>query len=79
MKDNKGLFNFIAPIYGLFFNFQVKYYSKVLERVREIIDIKQHCTIIDIGCGTGALCHALANEGLKVTDRKSTRLNSSHH
>lgn len=65
--NNKALFNFIAPIYGLFFNLQAKYYSKVIDSVRQTIDIKKHSNIIDIGCGTGALCHALHNEGLEVT------------
>ena len=35
-------------------------------------------TLLDAGCGTGLLAVDCARLGAAVTDRKSTRLNSSH-
>jgi ubiquinone/menaquinone biosynthesis C-methylase UbiE len=72
--DKEGkLFNTIAPIYGLFFNFQVRYYKKILGRVKEIMDLSLYQNIIDVGCGTGALCLVLSNQGLRVTGLDSAR------
>lgn len=61
------LFNIIAPIYGLFYNFQVKYYRKILLKVKDEIHIKDYKTVLDIGCGTGALSYVLYTNGLQVT------------
>ena len=61
-----SIFDKIAPIYGLFFNFQVKYFNKIQEKARKKIDITQYKTVLDIGCGTGALCKTLYDKGLKV-------------
>lgn len=66
-KSHSKIFNFIAPIYSMFYKFQVKYYEKTLTKVRDEIDIKEYKTILDIGCGTGALCYVLNERGLKVT------------
>lgn len=61
------LFNRIAPIYGLFFNYQRKHYQEILNKIQGEIDLKEYSNIIDFGCGTGALCLALENKGLDVT------------
>ena len=65
--DKRGLFDVIAPYYGLFFNFQVKYYQKILNRVAQELDEVNYKNIIDVGCGTGALCYVLNRQGLSVT------------
>ncbi|HHV08516.1 MAG TPA: class I SAM-dependent methyltransferase [Firmicutes bacterium] len=62
-----NLFNAIAPFYGLFFSFQVRYYQKILERVKPLYDLSRYKSIIDVGCGTGALCYVLHSQGIKVT------------
>ena len=65
-----SLFNRIAPVYGWFYNFQKKNYKKildVLESADDLVDMKQYRNIIDIGCGTGALCSVLNQRGLRVT------------
>ncbi len=61
------IFNIIAPIYAKFYDFQVKYYDNTLIKVKDEIDIKEYKTVLDIGCGTGALCYVLYKNGLKVT------------
>ena len=66
-KDkNTRLFNTIAPIYALFYNYQKRKYSIVIEKIKNEIDIASSKNIIDFGCGTGALCSALNDLGLEV-------------
>lgn len=62
--DSTGLFNFIAPIYGLFFSYQKRRYARTLADMQQFLDAE---TILDVGCGTGALCSALSDLGLSVT------------
>lgn len=66
-EDDHRLFNKIAPIYGLFYNIQRRKYNEVIEKSRDVIDIKSFESIVDVGCGTGALCSILFDKGLKVT------------
>jgi ubiquinone/menaquinone biosynthesis C-methylase UbiE len=68
-KNLKGnfLFNFIAPIYGLFYNSQKDNYKKTIDLMKDKFDLSKYKTIIDIGCGTGALCSVLNKEGFEVT------------
>lgn len=61
--DSTALFNRISPIYGLFFSYQKKRYAKTLDSMKELL--LPH--VLDVGCGTGALCSALADRGLEVT------------
>lgn len=61
------LFDIISPIYGLFFDHQVKYYKKILNRIKEEVNINQYERVLDLGCGTGALSYVLQDLGLKVT------------
>ena len=77
MKDQKNtretkqehhlLFNTIAPIYGLFFTRQTRKFREVLDRVQSELDLASFATILDVGCGTGALCSVLSQKGLEVT------------
>ena len=66
-KENKGIFDIIAPIYGLFYHHQIKQFNKILLLAENEIDVSKYQSIIDIGCGTGALCAVLNNKGLDVT------------
>ena len=66
-KSGNLLFNFIAPIYGLFYNSQKKNYKGIIDNIRNEFDISKFDNIIDVGCGTGALCSVLIKEGLEVT------------
>ncbi|MGE4584665.1 MAG: class I SAM-dependent methyltransferase [Sphaerochaeta sp.] len=66
-KVSTGLFNFIAPVYGLFFTYQRKRYGKTLEAMHDLFTTDSVATILDVGCGTGALCRAFADLGFRVT------------
>ncbi len=61
------MFNIIAPIYGLFYNHQKSRFAKVIAGVRSQLDLTAYKTILDVGCGTGALCTVLNAMGLSVT------------
>jgi len=66
-RSSEFLFNSIAPIYGLFYERQKKRFFEVIEGVNKELDLKEFKTILDVGCGTGALCSVLNEKGLKVT------------
>lgn len=66
-KKSKGLFNRIAPVYGLFFSFQKNVFRRILNQVSGEVDFRKWTSIIDVGCGTGALCGVLVEEGFTVT------------
>ncbi|MBF7096788.1 class I SAM-dependent methyltransferase [Alkalibacter mobilis] len=61
------LFNFIAPTYGLFYEFQKKHYDKILDVIKSEIDLTVYHNMVDVGCGTGALCSVLNEKGISVT------------
>ena len=66
-QNNNFLFNAIAPVYGLFYNKQKKRYREVLNSVAAQLDLASYKSILDVGCGTGALCSILNERGLSVT------------
>lgn len=65
-KDLK-LFNRIAPFYGKFYNSQKTRYSRIFREQRDILDLSHYKNALDVGCGTGAMCAALYDAGLRVT------------
>lgn len=72
-KKSKLMFNIIAPIYALFYKSQKRNFSKIIEKTKKEFDITEFKTIIDIGCGTGALCSVLNEKGMKVTGVDSAK------
>lgn len=66
-KKKNGVFDWIAPIYGLFYNYQKRHYKAVLDGAQNEMDFSTYKNIIDVGCGTGALCSALNQRGFVVT------------
>lgn len=47
-KKHSKLFNHIAPVYAMFYNFQVKYYRKTLSKMKDVIDLIEYETVLDI-------------------------------
>ncbi len=66
-KKKPELFDRIAPIYNLFYGYQKRRFNSVLDIVYQRLDFSPYKDIIDIGCGTGALCSVLNQKGFKVT------------
>lgn len=66
-ENSEALFNFIAPVYRLFYHKQKKQFTKVLRAVASELDLSSYRTVLDVGCGTGALCAVLHAHGLRAT------------
>ncbi len=66
-KNSRTLFNTIAPVYGLFYNRQKTRYREIVGSVSKQLDLSSCHTILDVGCGTGALCSVLNEAGMAVT------------
>ena len=66
-RRSGSLFDKIAPVYGLFYYIQKRRYSNVIKTVENELDLTSYRTILDVGCGTGALSSVLNERGLSVT------------
>lgn len=64
---SEWIFNMIAPVYGLFYNYQKRRSVQVIKAAKAALDLAGYETILDVGCGTGALGAVLSDKGLKVT------------
>lgn len=67
LNDKKSVFSYIAPIYSLFYKSQKKSFEKAVKKAKDLIDITKYNSVIDIGCGTGALADVLRDLELDVT------------
>jgi ubiquinone/menaquinone biosynthesis C-methylase UbiE len=66
-QQSNSIFDAIAPVYSIFFHYQVKAFRTILGRAREHLLVPQGSRVLDIGCGTGALAFCLSDMGYKVT------------
>ncbi|MCL4468798.1 MAG: class I SAM-dependent methyltransferase [Deltaproteobacteria bacterium] len=73
----RGLFDTIAPVYNIFFRYQVRSFRTILSRTNGQLFIPGNARILDIGCGTGALAFCLHEMGYRVTgvDASSAMIN----
>lgn len=74
-KRNKAesLFDRIAYPYSWFYGYQKNMYRKAFEKSRSFFDFSAFKSALDVGCGTGALCAVLKEEGLQVTGTDASR------
>ena len=61
------VFNIIAPFYGRFYEYQKKRFVSVLDDMKDILSSGLYRTVLDVGCGTGALCDVLEQRGFVPT------------
>ena len=66
IKRHIKIFDLIAPIYSLFFSYQVKNYRRIVANNPSLF-MDGASQILDIGCGTGALAYVLSELGHEVT------------
>ena len=67
MKKKRDVFKIIAPVYDLFYHYQKKGYRKTLDLALPHLQAEDARTILDVGCGTGALASVLQERGFLVT------------
>lgn len=66
-SGSEFLFNTIAPVYGLFFDYQRRQFAHSFQLAAPELDLSEFKSALDVGCGTGALAAYLADKGLSVT------------
>ncbi len=62
-----SVFDIIASIYGWFYTSSVNNYTTMINSFSHHINLSEASKILDVGCGTGALCATLAARGCNVT------------
>jgi len=78
--DNKKsrMFDLIAPVYSLYYTSQQRRYRAALGLIRDTLDGAGCKSVLDIGCGTGALCSVLHESGYAVTGVDSSAKMLAH-
>jgi ubiquinone/menaquinone biosynthesis C-methylase UbiE len=66
IDKHTGLFDKIAKVYGWFFHRQQKGYEYALKKLGETEDLTSITRVLDVGCGTGALCSVYARSGYQT-------------
>ncbi|MDO5650380.1 MAG: class I SAM-dependent methyltransferase, partial [Gallicola sp.] len=66
MSRKITLFDRIAPIYGLFYDKQKRWFEERFDKIPDRFHLSSYKTVIDIGCGTGALSSVFHKKGYQV-------------
>lgn len=61
------LFHSIAPVYQLFFRLETGYYSKLVNRYMDELNLEGKGKLLDLGSGTGAFAFSWKKAGFEVT------------
>ncbi len=61
------VFDSIASVYGWFYGYQKKGFRRMLADLRAQGALKEGDRILDLGCGTGAMCSVISDEGFSVS------------
>lgn len=72
-REKRDIFARIAPVYALFYNMQKKRYARTFDRIRSQMNFTGYKSVLDIGCGTGALCAVFDQNGLTTTGVDAAR------
>lgn len=67
MNRHVKLFHSIAPVYQLFFRFETGYYSKLISRYMDELNLEGKGKLLDLGSGTGAFAFSWKKAGFEVT------------
>lgn len=66
MKRHVKMFHLTAPIYQLFFKFETRYYSRLLNRYFDGLELGKRGMLLDLGSGTGAFALSWQRKGFTV-------------
>ncbi len=61
------VFDSIASVYGWFYAYQKRSFEEIIKTLREHEALLDGDRVLDLGCGTGAMCTSLASKGFSVT------------
>ncbi|MBN2861245.1 MAG: class I SAM-dependent methyltransferase [Sphaerochaetaceae bacterium] len=61
------VFDSIASVYGWFYGYQKKGFKGIIDILKHTGSLREGDRVLDLGCGTGALCAVLAEHGHPVT------------
>ena len=67
LKKHTRIFNSISSLYNLFFQSQNRSYSEIIDKNISALNLPESCSILDIGCGTGAFSQSFTSQGFDVT------------
>ena len=66
-KAHHMIFNKLASFYGMYFESQKRSFNTAIDIAKPLVDLSKYNTVLDVGCGTGALCSVLSDRGFVAT------------
>ena len=71
--ESNLMFDLISGIYSLFYGYQVKKFRFAVIVAKSEFDVSSFKNALDVGCGSGAFCSVLAENGLRMTGLDNSR------